>query len=112
MNNSKLKRSIKTLFVSVYLLAAAQLQRIPPTSRTQVSLNKHIGKGMSKLQTPSLDKSCHWVPSIHKKNLSQFGGRLGGPHGLRSYKILVIKVKISKILILMKLKIYYAIGTC
>ena len=36
-----------------------------------------------KLQTPSLDKSCHWVPSIHKKNLSKFGGRLGGAQGLR-----------------------------
>ena len=30
----------------------------------------------------------------------------------RRFQILVIKVKISKILILMKLKIYYAIGTC
>ena len=45
-----------------------------------------------KLQTPSLDKSCHWVPSIHKKNLSKFGGRLGGAQGLRR---LLIKAKIK-----------------
>ena len=45
-----------------------------------------------KLQTPSLDKSCHWVPSIPKKNLSQIEGRLGGAQGLRR---LLVKAKIK-----------------
>ena len=38
-----------------------------------------------KQKSPSLDKSCHWVPSIHKKNLSQFGGR-GGPQNPKTPK--------------------------
>ena len=57
------------------------------------------------LQTCLPQKSCLLVPLGHKKNLGALAQCLGAAPGAQSFKILVIKVKISKILILMKLKI-------